>query len=297
MLSRKNIYIGITVILSGMLLISCGPSEGELVATPVSLTVTPVPPSVTPVTPTVTHIPPTITPEPWDAKVHELAIGLHLLPHFNSRVMETLLGGTTVDLLAITEDQEWVQATAYLEGGSTITGWLQVDKLRLNVSLDDLTVDTETVFVPPPTHTPGPTRTPKPTEVPLGKRYVAHFVDQGFSVWNDLGVYAKVEGRQTLMVGDLENGQLVAYITPAIMTPDELTVLRELLIEASGILDPVYGWETILVALDTIDDLPFGTAYKGGREVEYQLVVQGDNLIVTYMFMNENTFFDPGAFD
>ena len=290
MLSRKNIYIGIIVILSGMLLISCGPSEEELIATPVPPTVTPVPPTATPITPT-------ITPEPWDAEVHVFYIGLRELPHFNSHILENLLGGTMVDLLAVTEDREWVQATAYLDGGSSITGWLQVGKLRLNISLDDLMVDTETVFVPPPTHTPGPTRTPKPTELPLGERYVAHFVDQGFSVWNDLGVYAKVEGRQTLMVGDLENGQLVAYITPAIMTPDELTVLRELLIEASGILDPVYGWETILVALDTIDDLPFGTAYNGGREVEYQLVVQGDNLIVTYMFMNENTFFDPGAFD
>ena len=289
MLSRKNIWIGIAVILSGILLIGCEPSEEELAATPV-------PPTVTPVPRTATPIPPTMTPESWDAEVL-FYIGLRELPHFNSHVMENLLRGTMVDLLAVIEDREWVQATAYLEGGSTITGWLQVDKLRLNVSLDDLMVDTETVFVPPPTHTPGPTRTSKPTEVPLGKRYVAHFVDQGFTVWNDLGVYAKVEGRQTLMVGDLENGQLVAYITPAIMTPDELTVLRELLIEASGILDPVYGWETILVALDTIDDLPFGTAYKGGREVEYQLVVQGDNLIVTYMFMNENTFFDPGAFD
>lgn len=247
--------------------------------------------TATPVPPTAIPIPPTITPEPWDAQVNALSTGLRQLPHLNSQVIEALPAGTTVDLLAITEDQEWVQATAYLEGGSTITGWLQVDKLRLNVSLDDMTVDTETVFVPPPTRTPGP------TEVPLGERYMAHFVDQGFTVWNDLGVYAKVEGRQTLMVGDLENGQLVAYITPAVMTPDEVTVLREFLYEASGILDPVYGWDTILVALDTIDDFPFGTAYKGGREVEYELVVQGDNLIVTYMFMNENTFFDPGAFD
>jgi hypothetical protein len=110
-----NIYIGITVILSGMLLISCGPSEEELVATPV-------PPTVTPVPPTATPIPPTITPERWDAEVHVFYIGLRELPHFNSHIMETLLGGTMVDLLAVTEDQEWVQATAYLEGGSTITG-------------------------------------------------------------------------------------------------------------------------------------------------------------------------------
>ena len=75
-------------------------------------TATLVPPTGSPMPPTVTPIPPTFTPEPWDAEVHALAISLHQLPHLSSHSMETLLGGTTVDLLAITEDQEWVQATA-----------------------------------------------------------------------------------------------------------------------------------------------------------------------------------------
>jgi len=49
---------------------------------------------------------PTATHEPWDATVSALATGLRQLPHLNSQVMETLPGGTAVDLLAITEDQK-----------------------------------------------------------------------------------------------------------------------------------------------------------------------------------------------
>ena len=115
----------------------------------VVVTATPVPPTVTPSPPTATPIPPTITPEPWDATVSAISTGLRQLPVLTSQVIATLPGGTTLDLLAVTEDQEWVQATAYLGGGSAIRGWLLAKQLKLNVSLDDLEVDTETAFVPP----------------------------------------------------------------------------------------------------------------------------------------------------
>lgn len=67
MLSRKNIWIGIAVILSGILLISCGPSPEEKAATSVALTAaaaTSTPTNTPTSTPT-----PTPTPIPYDLSV------------------------------------------------------------------------------------------------------------------------------------------------------------------------------------------------------------------------------------
>ena len=101
------------------------------------------------------------TSEPWDARVSALAGNLREFPHLNSQIMHTLIGDAKVDLLAVSPDNKWVHVkTAAVEGNPILEGWLQVDKLVLNVSLDDLTVDAETVFVQPPTRTPGPTGTP-----------------------------------------------------------------------------------------------------------------------------------------
>jgi len=122
----------------------------------VVVTATLSPPTTAPVTRSATPAPPlpASTPQPtdvpnWDAKVSAISTGLRQLPVLTSQVIATLPGGTTMDLLAVTEDQEWVQATAYLGGGSAIRGWLLAKQLKLNVSLDDLEVDTETAFVPP----------------------------------------------------------------------------------------------------------------------------------------------------
>jgi TolB protein len=117
---------------------------------------------------TATPVQPTVTTVPWDAQVNALSNGLRELPHLNSKVMERLMGGTKIDLLAVTEDREWVQAIYALEDDSTLTGWLQVDMLRLNVSLDDLDVDTETVFVLPSPEGDQPAATPAPEPTPLG---------------------------------------------------------------------------------------------------------------------------------
>ena len=73
MLSRKNIWIGIAVILSGILLISCGPSPEEQAATSVALTAAAATSTPT-ITPTSTNTPtstptPTPTPIPYDLSV------------------------------------------------------------------------------------------------------------------------------------------------------------------------------------------------------------------------------------
>ena len=181
---------------------------------------------------------PTSTPEPRDATVSALATSLRQLPHLNSQVMKTLPGGSKVDLLAITEDKEWVQATAYVADWKG-TGWLQVDKLRLNVSLDDLEVDTETAFVQPPTRTPGP------TALPLNERFIAHFVERGFENLNNTTEYIKRAGRGFLFVAiehgsDGSNPQF-GFISRINVTQEERDLTLAHLDEAAAFIDPVDG--------------------------------------------------------
>ena len=135
----------------------------------VVVTATLSPPTAAPVTRSATPVPPlpASTPQPtdvpnWDAKVSAISTGLRQLPVLTSQVIATLPGGTTMDLLAVTEDQEWVQATAYLGGGSAIRGWLLAKQLKLNVSLDDLEVDTETAFALPSLEGDQPAASPTP---------------------------------------------------------------------------------------------------------------------------------------
>ena len=144
-----------------------------------------------------------------------------------------------MNLLAVTEDQKWVQVTAYVEGDSAIEGWLLADKLKLNVSLDDLEVDTETAFVPPPTRTPGP------TSLPLNERFIAHFVDQGFENLNNPTEYIKHAARGFLFVAitDNEDGSnpQFGFISRINATPEERDLTLAHLDEAASFIDPVDG--------------------------------------------------------
>ncbi len=264
-------------------------------------TATPVPPTITPVPPTVTPIPPTITPEPWDAEVNALSTGLRQLPHLNSKVIEALPAGTKVDLLAITEDEDWVQATAYLEGGSTITGWLQVDKLSVNVSLDDLTVDTETAFVPPPTRTPGPTRTSRPTELPLEERYIAYFVEKGFENLNNPNEYVKRAGRGFLFVAitDNEDGHnpQFGFISRINATQEERDLTLAHLDEAASFIDPVDGKNMaysgmLEITTNTVTIGPDGTWRRmwadGETWAQFIHTSTGQDVYILYVYEEEN---------
>ncbi|MCH8338947.1 MAG: hypothetical protein IH858_08930 [Chloroflexi bacterium] len=287
----------ILILSLGLVLAACA-GETRVVV----ITATPVPPTVTPSPPTATPIPPTITPEPWDAQVNALSNGLRELPHLNSQVIERLLGGAKVDLLAVTEDHEWVQAIYTLEDGSTITGWLQVDKLRMNVSLDDLDVDTKTVFAPPPTRTPGPTGTPRPTELPLGERYVAHFVDEGFEYVPEQDRYMKSEGRLVLVIMTVDDQrQMVGYIIPTPLTSEEIDIVRDHLREAGEFLDPDFGWRTIGLALDSMSGgSQDGTVWIGGRSVVYITSAYGSlelgtaGTVASYTFLAEGQLLYEG---
>ncbi len=251
----------------GLALAACA-GEPQVVV----VTATSVPPTATPAPPTATPIPPTITPEPWDALVSALAGNLREFPHLNSQIMHSLIGGAKVDLLAVSPDNKWVHVkTAAVEGNPILEGWLQVDKLVLNVSLDDLTVDVETVFVQPPTRTPGPTGTPHPTEIPLGERYVAHFVDRGFEYIPNQNRYMKTEGRLVLVIMTVDDQrQMVGYIIPEPLTSEEIDIVRDHLREAGEYLDPDFGWRTIGVALDSMSGgSQEGTVWIGGRSVVY----------------------------
>ena len=237
----------------------------------------------TPEPPTPTPLPPTTTPEPWDATVSALTTGLRQEPHLNSQVMEKLLGGTKVDLLAITEDKKWVQVTAYMEGDSAIEGWLLVNMLILNVSLDDLEVDTETVFVQPPTHTP------VPTEVPLGERYVNYLLERGFTYYPDQDQYMKQAGRGWLLAAAQDGGQMVGYAIRVPITPEELSEVLAYLEEAGEFLDPGYGWETILVAENGMSQgYTEGRAWKNGRFADYRIVaLDATSSRVTFIFLDK----------
>ena len=211
-------------------------------ATPLQHTITSAPPTAPPA--------PTITPELLDATVSALATGLRELPHLNSKVLERLMGGATVDLLAVTEDREWVQATAYLGGGSAIRGWIQVDKLKLNVSLDDLEVDTETAFVLPPT------RTLRPTALPLNERFIAHFVERDFENPNNTTEYIKRAGRGFLFVAiehgsDGSNPQF-GFISRINATQEERDLTLAHLDEAAAFIDPVDGVDIAYSGMLTI---------------------------------------------
>jgi hypothetical protein len=221
--------------------------------------------------------------------VDALSIGLRQLPHLDSHVIEALIGGTTVDLLAVSEDREWVYATAYSKNGVTITGWLLADKLQLNISLDDLKVDTETVFIPPPTRTPGPTRTPKPTEVPLGERYVNFLLEGGFEYYSDSHQYMKKAGRGWLLAAAQDGGQMVGYAIRVPTTPEEVSEVLAFLEEAGEFLDTGYGWGTILVAEDSMSQgFTNGTAWKNGRFVVYEIgALDATSSRVTFTFLDE----------
>ena len=267
-----------------------GPNAQQVVV----VTATPVPPTATPAPPTATPIPPTITPEPWDARVSALAGNLREFPHLNSQIMHSLIGGAKVDLLAVSPDNKWVHAkTAAVEGNPILEGWLQVDKLVLNVSLDDLTVDAETVFVQPPTRTPGPTGTARPTELPLAERYVAHFLGRGFEYYSEQDQYMLNAGRGVLVIKVTDDSQIVGYAMIEPMNDEEVVLVRELLVEAGEFLDPGYGWKTIQTAFETIVTgiTDNGTAWAQGREVQWHtLWLNGDTKMTIFTFPNIPTY-------
>jgi hypothetical protein len=165
--------------------------------------------------------------------------------------MHTLIGGAKVDLLAVSPDNKWVHAkTAAVEGNPILEGWLQVDKLVLNVSLDDLTVDAETVFVQPPTRTPGPTL------LPLNERFIAHFVDQGFENLNNPTEYVKRAGRGFLFVAiqhdaDGSNPRF-GFISRINATQEERDLTLAHLDEAAAFIDPVDGLGIAYSGMETI---------------------------------------------
>ncbi len=102
MLSKKNIWIGLAIILIGVLLSGCGPSPEEQTATAVALTAAAATstPTITPTfTPTPTSTPtPTPTPIPYDLSV--LVTGED----------DTLIAGASVTLSDV-EGEESVQTT------------------------------------------------------------------------------------------------------------------------------------------------------------------------------------------
>ena len=288
----------ILILSLGLVLAACA-GETRVVV----VTATPVPPTVTPSPPTATPIPPTITPEPWDARVSALAGNLREFPHLNSQIMHTLIGDAKVDLLAVSPDNKWVHVkTAAVEGNPILEGWLQVDKLVLNVSLDDLTVDAETVFVQPATRTPGPTGTPRPTELPLAERYVAHFVDKGFEYVPEQDRYMKSEGRLVLVIMTVDDQrQMVGYIIPTPLTSEEIDIVRDHLREAGEFLDPDFGWRTIGLALDSMSGgSQDGTVWIGGRSVVYITSAYGSlelgtaGTVASYTFLAEGQLLYEG---
>ena len=249
-MKKKALYVLIGLFIGALGIFVAARQRSAAETHVVVVTATPVPPTVTPSTPTATPMPPTFTPEPRDAQVNALSSGLRQLPHLNSQVIEPLPGGTMVDLLAISGDRKWVQITAYLEGGSAIEGWLQVDKLRLNVSLDDLEVDTETAFVLPPT------RTPRPTALPLNERFIAHFVERDFENPNNTTEYIKRAGRGFLFVAiehgsDGSNPQF-GFISRINATQEERDLTLAHLDEAAAFIDPVDGVDIAYSGMLTI---------------------------------------------
>ena len=265
----------------------------------VVVTATLSPPTATPVNPTATPVPPTptITPVPWDGEVSALATGLRQQPQLNSQVIKTLPGGTKVDLLATTEDQKWVRVTAYFEGTKRV-GWLQVDKLKLNVSLDDLEVDTETAKLLPPTRTPGP------TAPPLNERFIAHFAEQGFEDMNErFGYieYIKRAGRGFLMVGITDNqdghNPVFGFISRINATQEERDLTLAHLDEAAAFIDPVDGVDIAYSAMletttNTLTIGPDGTWRRmwAERETWGQFIhtSTGQDVYIQYIYEEEN---------
>ncbi len=274
----------LTLILAlGLVLAACA-GEPQVVV----VTATSVPPTVTPAPPTATPILPTITPVPWDARVSALAGNLREFPHLNSQIMHSLIGGAKVDLLAVSPDNKWVHAnTAAVEGSPILEGWLQVDKLVLNVSLDDLTVDAETVFVQPPTRTPGPTGTPRPTELPIEERYIAHFVDLGFEVRDTPGQYENTAGRGNLIVSVIAEGPLMGYVSFRDWTEDEQALTFAHLEEAATFLRPNNGWMYVQVAIQSMSE-GMGEGFvhtESGGEIFFRQQFTPDIALVVFTFL------------
>lgn len=115
----------------------------------------------------VTSGPPTATPTPtstprragWDAVVTANFTSLRRQPNINASAIITLKKGDGVELLALNEDKNWVQGRSQAR-----TGWLPLDKLELNISLDELRV--ESAAINPTSTLPKPSPAPLPTSTP-----------------------------------------------------------------------------------------------------------------------------------
>jgi hypothetical protein len=94
-----------------------------------------------------------------DAVVSILVTYLREQPEPSAKAGQTLQKGDSVDLLAVNQDKTWVQARAFGH-----VGWVSIDDLKLNISLDELAVE-EVAAIPTPT--PPPTSTPLPTHTPV----------------------------------------------------------------------------------------------------------------------------------
>ncbi len=274
-------------------LAACAPEIIVVTSTPVPPTATLLPPTATPIPPT-----PTITPEPWDAEVSALDTALRQLPDNLSQVIATLPGGTTMDLLAVTEDKVWVQATAYLGGGSAIRGWIKVDTLRLNVSLDDLAMDTETALVTIPT------RVPAPTSLPLNERFIDYFAKKGFVQDTNISGYthySKRAGRGFLMVGITNNDDghnpVFGFISRINATQEERDLTLEHLDEAASFIDPVDGINMALsgmqqITTNTLAIGPDGTWRRmwadGETWAQFIHTSTGQEVYITYIYEEEN---------
>ncbi|MBN1995388.1 MAG: NPCBM/NEW2 domain-containing protein [Anaerolineae bacterium] len=142
------------------------PQTGILLA--VGLTKTPTPTLAPTSTPRPTPVPdnaPKSQPkndgssqDNWDAVVKTYFAYLRDGPGDSAEAIEILQGGDGFDLLAVNKERTWVKITA-----PGRMGWIAVDKLELNISLDELT---EVEASTKPTPTLKPTSTPRPTPTP-----------------------------------------------------------------------------------------------------------------------------------
>lgn len=97
-------------------------------------------------------------PNQWDAVVSATFASIRRRPELSAQSLISLNKGDNVDLIAVSEDGQWVQGHSHGR-----TGWLPVDKLRLNISLNILEVKT---VAAKPTVTPKSTSTPRPAPEP-----------------------------------------------------------------------------------------------------------------------------------
>ncbi len=135
--------------------------------------------------------------------------------------------------------------------------------------------------------------TPRPPLVPLGERYITHFLKRGFEYYIDQDQYAKITDRVVLTIKVLEQGQMVGYVALNPGTEEENAMIMDHLREAGEFLDPGHGYATILSAIETLNwgMTDNGTAWlPGGREIHWFGQQNQDMQIAIFTFMNTPTF-------